>query len=101
MRVLTLIFFTVSIFFSSFSAHALDGIPAAYKVGETDLVLNGSGKRTRFVVTVYNAGLYVKNKTSDPKVIIDANETMAIRLKIKSGFASAKKIEDALTKGVC
>lgn len=99
MRVLTLAFFTVTLFFSSFSAHALDGIPTAFKAGGTNLVLNGAGQRTKFVITVYNAGLYVVNKSSNAQQIIDANETMALRMKIKSGFASAEKMEAALMKG--
>jgi len=99
MRVLTLTFFTISLFLSSFSAHALDGIPANFKAGGTNLVLNGKGQRTKFVITVYNAGLYVVNKSANAQQIIDANESMALRMKIKSGFASAEKMEDALMKG--
>lgn len=99
MRVLTLTFFTISLFLSTFSAHALDGIPATFKAGGTNLTLNGKGKRTKFVITVYNAGLYVVNKSSNAQQIIDANEAMALRMKIKSGFASAEKMEAALMKG--
>jgi len=99
MRVLTSTLFTITLFFSTFSAHALDGMPATYQAGDTNLTLNGAGQRTKFVITVYNAGLYLQNKTSDPKKILDVNEAMAIRLKIKSGFATAEKIEAALMKG--
>ena len=99
MRVLTTTFFTFALLFSAFSAHALDGMPATYKAGDSNLVLNGAGQRTKFVITVYNAGLYLQNKTTEPKKIIDANEAMAIRLKIKSGFATAEKIEKALMDG--
>lgn len=99
MRVLTTTFLTLTLFLSTFSVHALDGIPASFKAGGTNLVLNGAGQRTKFVITVYNAGLYVVNKTSDPKQVIEANEAMAIRLKIKSGFASAEKMEKALMEG--
>lgn len=99
MRVITTTLFTFALLFSSFSAHALDGIPKTYKAGDANLVLNGAGKRTKFVITVYNAGLYLVNKSTDAKQIVDANESMAIRMKIKSGFASAEKIEAALMKG--
>ncbi len=99
MRVMTTTFFTALLLFSAFSAHALDGMPATFKAGNSNLVLNGAGQRTKFVITVYNAGLYIKNKTQDPKKIIDANEAMAMRLKIKSGFATAEKIEKALMDG--
>ena len=99
MRILTTTFFAIGLFFTSLSAFALDGIPATYNAGGTNLKLNGAGQRTKFVVTVYNAGLFLVNKTADPKKIIDANEAMAIRMKIKSGFASAEKMEAALMKG--
>jgi len=99
MRVLTLALFTITLFFSTFSAHALDGIPASFKAGGTNLTLNGAGKRTKFVITVYNAGLYLVNKSSNSQQIIDANEAMALRMKIKSGFASAEKMEAALMTG--
>jgi len=99
MRVLTLTFFTIALFFSTLSVHALDGIPASIKTGGTNLVLNGAGQRTKFIITVYNAGLYLQKKNGDANKIIAANEPMAIRMKIKSGFASAEKMKAALLKG--
>lgn len=99
MRVLASALLTFTLFFTSFSAHALDGIPAGMKAGGTNLVLNGAGQRTKFVITVYNAGLYLQKKNGDANKIIAANEPMAIRMKIKSGFASAEKIKAALLKG--
>ncbi len=99
MRVLSLSFFTIALFFSTLSAHALDGIPASFKIGGTNLVLNGAGQRTKFIITVYNAGLYLQKKSGDANKIIAANEPMAIRMKIKSGFASAEKMKAALVKG--
>jgi len=99
MRVITLALFTITLFFTSLSAHALDGIPPNFVVGDTKLVLNGAGARTKFILTVYNAGLYLKNKSSDADKIIAGNEPMAIRMKIKSGFASKDKIKSALLDG--
>jgi len=99
MRFLRLFFLTVVFSLTSFQAHALDGIPEKMAVGGQTLVLNGAGSRTKFVVTVYNAGLYLQSKSSDANKIIAANEPMAIRMKIKSGFASAEKIKAALVNG--
>lgn len=99
MRVITLTFFTITLFFTTLSAHALDGIPGSFIVGDTKLVLNGAGSRTKFIVTVYNAGLYVKNKSNNANSIIAGNEPMVIRMKIKSGFASKEKIKAALSDG--
>ena len=89
----------MTLFFSTMSAYALDGIPKVVKVGETSLILNGAGKRTKFVVTVYNAGLYLQQKSNDADKIITTNEPMAIRMKIMSGFASSEKIKAALLQG--
>lgn len=99
MRVFTLAFFSITLFFTSLSAHALDGIPSNFIVGDTKLSLNGAGSRTKFIVTVYNAGLYLKAKSGDANKIIAGNESMVIRMKIKSGFASKDKIKAALTEG--
>lgn len=99
MRAITLTFFTITLFFTSLSAHALDGIPSSFTVGDTKLALNGAGSRTKFIVTVYNAGLYLKTKSADANKIVAANEPMAIRLKIKSGFATKDKIKSALLDG--
>ena len=99
MRVLTLTFFTITLFFTTLSAHALDGLPSNFIVGDTKLVLNGAGSRTKFIITVYNAGLYLQNKSSDANKIIAANEPMVLRMKIKSGFASRDKMKAALLEG--
>jgi len=99
MRVLASTLLTLTLFLTTFSAHALDGIPASMKVGGTNLVLNGAGQRTKFVITVYNAGLYLQKKSGDANKIIAANEPMAIRMKVKSGFASAEKMKAALING--
>jgi len=99
MRFLTLSFLSLMFFSVSFSANALDGIPKAFTVGTTPLVLNGAGKRTKFIITVYNAGMYLQNKNSNAQQIIGANETMVVRLKIVSGLASAEKMKAALITG--
>ncbi len=40
-------------------------LPDTAQVGSTTLVLNGMGLRTKMMVKVYVAGLYVTQKTSD------------------------------------
>ena len=54
------------------SAATLAGVtlPDSAQVGGKTLVLNGLGLRTKFVVKVYVAGLYVEQKTSDPNTIL-------------------------------
>jgi hypothetical protein len=48
-------------------------LPDTEQVGGTKLVLNGLGLRTKVIVKVYVAGLYVEQKSSDPSAIIKAD----------------------------
>jgi hypothetical protein len=99
MRKLQLTLVSFFLLISSYSLHALDGIPKSFTIGTTPMVLNGQGTRTKFIISVYNAGLFLKVKSKNPQQIIDANEPMAIRMKIVSGFASAEKMKQALLEG--
>ena len=62
---------------SMFDLHAasLAGVtlPDTTLAGGRTLVLNGLGLRTKFIVKVYVAGLYLEQKSSDPSVIIKAD----------------------------
>ena len=98
-RLLSTSLFAIALFFASFSANALSGVPTEYKFGSTSLVLNGAGTRTKFIISVYTAGLFLAKRSGDANQIINANETMAIRLKVVSGFVSAEKMKTALTEG--
>ena len=99
MRLLQLSLLTLVLSFASLPANALSGIPKAFTAGTNQLVLNGAGKRTKFIITVYNAGLYLKNKSNNAQQIMAANEPMAIRMKIVSGLASAEKMKSAMVEG--
>ncbi len=92
-------FLTLALLFTAFSASALSGIPPKFTIGSTPLTLNGAGERTKFIITVYNAGLFLKKKSSDANQIINANEPMVIRIKVVSGFATAEKIKASLYEG--
>jgi hypothetical protein len=48
-------------------------LPDTVQVGSTTLVLNGMGLRTKYMVKVYVAGLYVAQKSSDPAAILKAD----------------------------
>lgn len=45
-------------------------LPDTVQVAGTTLVLNGAGLRTKYMVKVYVAGLYVTQKSSDPTMIL-------------------------------
>lgn len=81
------------------STHALNGIPATLNAGGKQLVLNGVGERTKFVLTLYKAGLYLQQKNKDANNIMNANQVMALRLQILSGFISSEKMTHATKLG--
>ncbi len=55
-------------------------LPDKLKAENAELTLNGAGLRKVFGFKVYAGGLYLKKKSSDSESIINADETMAIRL---------------------
>lgn len=73
--------------------------PPQIKAGNHRLVLNGWGPRTKFFLELYEAGLYVTKAQSNPTVIADADEPMAIRVKITSSMVSRTKLMQSLNDG--
>jgi hypothetical protein len=57
------------------SAATLGGVtlPDSVQVNEKTLVLNGVGLRTKFIVKVYVAGLYLEQKSSDANAILKSD----------------------------
>jgi hypothetical protein len=50
--------------------------------GNTELVLNGAGLRTRLLFKVYVAGLYLPHKSSDPRDIVGGSGPRRVVLKM-------------------
>ncbi len=48
-------------------------LPDTVEIESATLVLNGLGLRTKFMVKVYVAGLYLEHKSSDPNAILKAD----------------------------
>jgi len=84
-------------------AHAAEGegltIPDALKSGESELVLNGAGKRSKLMAKLYVAALYLKAPSSDSDQILDTDEPMSITMNITSGLVSPKRMEKAIRTG--
>ena len=99
MRLVQTTFFSVLLLLVSIPASAFNGIPDKLSVGGKQVVLNGAGTRTKFIISVYNMGLYLQKKSNNAQQIISANEAMAIRIQVVSGFASAAKISQAFKTG--
>ena len=103
MRIFNYFIVALCLFLSTSSTYAYSGggvtLPEKITVAGKPLILNGAGLRTKFVLTLYAGGLYLRAKNDDANKIIAANEPMAIRLKIISGFVTAEKIAAAIKKG--
>jgi len=74
-------------------------LPNTITMGGTELILNGAGMREKVVFDLYAGGLYLASKKSDAAAIINADETMALKLNIVSGMVSSKKMIDAVDEG--
>ncbi|GAA3508164.1 hypothetical protein GCM10022393_18440 [Aquimarina addita] len=72
-----------------------------YKVtfGEEELTLNGAGMRSIIGIDTYSGGLYTKQKFNDPKVILDSDEPMSIRLNIVSKKVTNSRMIKVFRKG--
>ncbi len=82
------------------SASAQAELTRELKISGQKLQLNGAGSRTKTFIQVYESGLYLKNKSSDAKAIIEADEMMAIRIRITSGFVSRDALLKSLNEGL-
>lgn len=74
-------------------------LPDALPAGQTLLILNGAGLRTKMFIKVYAGGLYTVKKETDAKKIIDADEPMAIRMHFIYNGVSHEKLIDAWNEG--
>ena len=99
----TVIWFAVVIFLTvsmiDLQAATLAGatLPDTEQVGNTKLVLNGLGVRTKYMVKVYVAGLYLEQKSSDANAIIKADAPKRIVMKFVHG-ASKSQMADAFNE---
>ncbi|WAI85939.1 MULTISPECIES: chalcone isomerase family protein [Achromobacter] len=74
-------------------------VPEHMSEGGRTLVLNGAGLRTRFVVKVYVAALYVTTKSQDATALINSTEPRRIRLQLLRDVDS-ESLDEALQDGL-
>jgi hypothetical protein len=72
-------------------------LPDTAQVAGKTLVLNGLGLRTKYMVKVYVAGLYLEQKSSEANAIIKADAPKRIVLQFVHG-ASKGQMTDAFTE---
>lgn len=73
-------------------AATLSGVtlPDTASVKGRTLILNGMGLRTKFIVRIYVAGLYLESKSSDPNAIIESDELKRIVLQFVHAVSRAQ-----------
>jgi hypothetical protein len=74
-------------------------LPETIQAGDAKLVLNGSGVRTKYLMQMYVAGLYLARPSDRPAEIVSADAPMAIRLEITSGLVTQEKLIETLNEG--
>ncbi len=74
-------------------------LPNSTNFGGEELVLNGGGIRKKAFFKLYSAGLYLKSKSGDASSIINADETMAIKMEITSKLVSSDRMKSAVNDG--
>jgi len=74
-------------------------MPGTMELSGESLVLNGAGMREKVVFDLYVGALYLNAKTSDAKSVINADQSMAMKLQIVSKLVSSKKMVDAVDDG--
>ena len=74
-------------------------LPNAMEAGGEKLMLNGAGARTKYLMQMYVAGLYLAQPSSDAAAIVAADEPMSIRLEITSGMVTEAKLVESLNEG--
>lgn len=86
---------------ASAAAVEVEGVllPDTLTIQDRSLVLNGSGVRTKFRISIYAGGLYVTQRTSDPQAIIDADEPMAVRMHMIYGRLTGAQMVEAIDQG--
>lgn len=73
-------------------------LPDTVQVGGKTLMLNGLGLRTKFMVKVYVAGLYLDQKSSDADATMKANAPKQVVMKFLHS-ASKSQMTDAFDEG--
>jgi hypothetical protein len=73
-------------------------LPDTITVSGTNLVLNGMGVRSKMMIKVYVAGLYVEQKSSDPATIMKSDTTKRIVMRFLYS-PSKGQMKDAFEEG--
>jgi hypothetical protein len=86
---------------NSFAQTVVSGVKVPNKLGFAGSVryLNGAGYREKYFMRVYVAALYMKDKNTNPKTIINADKPMSIRLQIISSMLTIETMVRYIREG--
>ncbi len=90
------VLFPLTVLVTDLRAATLAGVtlPDSIQAAGKTLVLNGLGLRTKFMVKVYVAGLYLEQKSSDPAAILKSDAPKRLVMSFVRGV-SKKQMADA------
>jgi len=88
----------VFLLISSANSTEIAGVNIEDKFGE-NLILNGAGVRDKFFIDLYVGALYLKEKSSDATLVIEADKAMSIKLHIVSSMITSEKMENGTREG--
>jgi hypothetical protein len=71
-------------------------MPSVLKVEKKNLILNGTGVRNKFCFDLYVGGLYLESKKCNASEIVNADETMAIKIEVISDLITSKRLEEGI-----
>lgn len=93
--------FILCIFCQFTSAQNASGIELkdSIKLGDTHLLLNGAGQRSKLFIDLYVAALYLSHKTQEAKEIIDADEPMLIQIHVISNLITSENLTRGTMEG--
>lgn len=91
--------FIILIWITSVYAKDVGGIKVDESVNFANLTmsLQGAGVRSKFIFDIYVGALYLKNKTDNPKQIIEDNSPMDIRMVITSSLVTGAKMREGFS----
>ncbi|MGO4771087.1 chalcone isomerase family protein [Flavobacterium sp. W22_SRS_FK3] len=104
-KILLLLAFLFSVQFSTVNAQKsleVNGVkvPRTLDFEGKTLTLNGVGQRSKMFTELYVQALYLTVLTQDPKLILESDIEMGIRIQVTSSLVTSKKLSKALAKGM-
>jgi len=74
-------------------------MPNTVLANGTTLIMNGGGMREKLIFDLYVGVLYLETKSSDANLVMNADKSMAIKLRITSGMIDKENMEEAIREG--